>query len=225
MGFFEEHFSEPRRKIIHVIKRKGSSSTSELASLLDITGEAVRQHLLQLVKDGWISSYSEKSNGMGRPTLRYRLTRAGEHLFDKKYDHLSIEVLDKVVQQFGEKALKQVLSAMIEERIREWRPRLMGLNLMERLEVLKNLYLKEDPYMELVQQGNSIYLIERNCPFQNVAMQRPMLCSVTVSVLTHLLGCTVKREQRFQNGDGCCAFRIFLHEPVDENTPHLIMEH
>lgn len=225
MGFLEEHFPEPRRKIIHVIKRKGSSSTSELASILDITGEAVRQHLLQLVKHGWISSYSEKSNGIGRPTLRYRLTKAGEHLFEKKYDHLTIEVLDKIVQYFGEQALKQVLSAMVEERVQEWRPRLLGLDILEKLEVLKNLYLIEDPYMELVQKGNAIYLIERNCPFQNVAMQRPTLCSVTVSVLTHLLGCSVKRERRFQNGDGCCAFRVFLHEPVDDNTPHIIMEH
>ena len=57
---------------------------NELAyAFLEISSEAVRQHLLQLEKDGWITRFSE-NNGIGRPVLYYRLTKAGEHLFRKK---------------------------------------------------------------------------------------------------------------------------------------------
>jgi predicted ArsR family transcriptional regulator len=224
LSFQADHLSEPRRRIVHAIKSNGASSMSELASLLDISGEAVRQHLLNLEKDGWIIRIAEKQNGIGRPHIRYRLTTAGEHLFEKNYDHLTIEVLDTLVKNLGENALKDVLAAMIEERVREWEPKLAGLNTIERLNVLKDFYSKDDFYMEVVIKGNKHYLIERNCPFHNVALRRPILCSVTVSVLTKLLGCTVQREQRLQNGDGCCAFLIEPNMPVDGTAPCLIIE-
>lgn len=224
MSFQAEHLSEPRRRIIEVIKKNGDSSVSDLSSLLDISGEAVRQHLLNLEKDGWISRFTEKMNEIGRPQIRYRLTIAGEHLFAKNYDHLTIEVLDTLVNRLGKNALNHILSAMIEDRISEWEPKMAGLSIEEKLDVLKDFYLADDLFMEVTQKENAYFLIERNCPFHNVAMKRPVLCSVTVSVLTHLLGCTVKREQRLQNGDGCCAFLVQLHDPVTENTPRIILE-
>jgi predicted ArsR family transcriptional regulator len=224
LSFQAEHLSEPRRRIVRAIKTSGASSMSELASLLDLSGEAVRQHLLHLEKDGWIIRIAEKQHGIGRPHIRYRLTAAGEHLFEKNYDHLTIEVLDTLVNHLGINALKDVLTAMIEERVREWEPKLLGLSTNERLEVLKDFYSKDDSYMEVIKKDKDYYLIERNCPFHNVALKRPILCSVTVSVLTQLLGCKVHREQRLQNGDGCCAFRVQLNEQVNDTTPCLIIE-
>ena len=224
MSFQAEHLSEPRRRIVRAIKTNGASSMSELASLLDISAEAVRQHLLHLEKDGWIIRITEKQNGIGRPHIRYRLTTAGEHLFEKNYDHLTIEVLDTLVNHLGMNALKDMLSAMIDERVREWEPKLQGLTTSGRLKVLKDFYAKDDDYMEVVKKGKDYYLIERNCPFHNVALKRPILCSVTVSVLTQLLGCKVVRELRLQNGDGCCAFRVQIDQQVGQNTPCLIIE-
>ncbi|MBV7505397.1 hypothetical protein KW850_09035 [Bacillus sp. sid0103] len=224
MSFQADHLSEPRRRIVRAIKTSGASSMSELASYLEMSGEAVRQHLLHLEKDGWIIRIAETRNGIGRPHIRYRLTSAGEHLFEKNYDHLTIEVLDTLVNHLGMNALKEVLTAMIDERVRDWEPKLRGLSTIERLNVLTNYYAKDDFFMEVVKKGKDYYLIERNCPFHNVALRRPILCSVTVSVLTQLLGCKVHREQRLQNGDGCCAFRVHLNEQVDENTTCLIIE-
>ena len=224
LSFQAEHLSEPRRRIVHAIKTSGASSMSELASLLDMSGEAVRQHLLHLERDGWIVRISEKQNGIGRPHIRYQLTSAGEHLFDKNYDHLTIEVIDTMVKHLGMSALKNLLAAMVEERVREWEPKLLGLNINERIKVLKDFYVKDDSYMEIDKKGKDYSLIERNCPFHNVALERPILCSVTVSVLTRLLGCKVYREQRLQNGDGCCTFRIQQNEQVNHPTPCLIIE-
>ncbi|MEC1524236.1 winged helix-turn-helix transcriptional regulator [Neobacillus niacini] len=223
MSFRVDQMSEPRRRIIQYIKNNGSSSMSELASYLDISGEGVRQHLLQLEKEGWVNRNSE-NNGIGRPVLQYRLTTAGEHLFEKNYDHLTIEVLDTLSNTLGEAALKDLLSAMIEQRIHQWERKLDGLNIEERLNALKDFYKKDDSYMEIENKNHVYSLIERNCPFHNVALQRPILCSVSVSVLTHLLGCSVKREKRLQNGDGCCVFQVQLDEPISENTPRIIME-
>lgn len=223
MRILANHLSEPRSRIIGLIKSSGSSTISELANNLDISGEGVRQHLVQLEKEGWVTRFSE-NNGIGRPVWQYRLTTAGEHLFEKNYDQLTIEVLDTLTSSLGEKSLENLLSVMIEERIRQWKPKLNGLNTIERLEVLKDFYKKDDSFMEVENKDHSYSLIERNCPYHNVALQRPILCSVSVSVLTHLLGCSVKREKRLQNGDGCCAFRVLLDQPITDNTSRIILE-
>jgi DeoR family transcriptional regulator, suf operon transcriptional repressor len=223
MSFHANHLSEPRRRIIHLIKNNGTLSMSELASFLDISSEAVRQHLLHLEKDGWITRFSE-NNGIGRPILHYRITKSGEHLFGKSYDCLTIEVLDTLLHQLGEVALRKVLNSMIDERISQWEPKLKGLSTEERLNALKDFYTKDDSFMEIENENNTYSLIERNCPFHNVALQRPILCSVTVSVLTHLFGCSVKRVKKLQNGDGCCTFQLHLNEPINQDTPRMIIE-
>ena len=62
-------------------------------------------------------------------------------------------------------------------------------------------------------------LIERNCPFFNVAQKHPAICSVSVNTLERLLGFKVVREQRFHAGDGRCVFRVRPGEPRPPGTP------
>ena len=69
--------------------------------------------------------------------------------------------------------------------------------------------------MDVDNTDGELRLIERNCPFLNVASRRPALCSVTVSTLSRLLGYRVVREKRFQDGDGRCVFRVQLDDPIE----------
>ncbi len=135
-----------------------------------------------------------------------------------------MEVLDTIADQLGPEALKQILSIMTEARVLEWEPRLRGLSMAKRVEALKEIYIESDPYMDVEKSGDRLTLIEHNCPFLNVAKRRPVLCSVTISMLTRLLGYRVVREERFQNGDGRCVFRVLLDEPIDESTYKFSLE-
>jgi predicted ArsR family transcriptional regulator len=215
-----EHLSEVRQTIVLALKRNGPATIAELAMRLEMTGEAIRQHLLQLESDGWIDKHVNRSqgNGGGRPSMYYSVTSEGEHLFPKNYDSLTVEVLDTIVEQLGTEAINQILTTMTEARVREWEPRLRGLSLAERVEALKHIYSSDDTFMDVENSGGRLRLIEHNCPFLNVAKRRPVLCSVTVSVLTRLLGYRVIREERFQDGDGHCAFRVLLDEPLDDQS-------
>lgn len=226
MSLDVNQLSEPRQIILQAIKREGSATIAELASQLTMTNEAVRQHLIQLENEGWIERHIKRESGSsgGRPSKQYSLTPEGEHLFPKHYDALTLELLDTVSDQLGSEAVVQILSTMTDARVREWEPRLRGLTLDERLEALKEIYLDDDPYMEVENSGDQLSLIERNCPFLNVAKERPILCNVTVNMLTKLLGYRVIREERFQNGDGRCVFRVKLDQPIDESTFHFALE-
>jgi len=198
------------------------ATIAQLAAELDVTGEAVRQQLLQLHREGWVESSVERRTDRartGRPATTYRLSAAGDHLFPKHYDALAVAVIDAISDEFGAEAAVRVLARVSDDRVQAVAPSLRDLTLQQRVEALKNWYLADDPYMDVERTGDDFRLVERNCPFYNTAMRRPALCSVSVNALARLLGVRVAREEKFQNGDGRCVFRVYSGEAVDENAP------
>lgn len=213
---------DSRRAILAALKRQGSATIARLADELQLTGEAVRQQLLQLQRDGWIESkidrVAHERGRTGRPATTYSLTEAGDHLFPKSYDALGVAMLDAIATELGPEAMTRVLGRVCDDRVAQIAPAIRGLPLRDRVDALKSLYIFQDPYMEAEQTADGFLLIERNCPFFNVAMRRPAICSVSVNALTRLLGVRVEREERFQDGDGRCVFHIYADEPVDAQT-------
>jgi predicted ArsR family transcriptional regulator len=186
-----------------------------------MSGEAVRQQLLALQREGWVEALHERpqTSRSGRPAARYRLTAAGDHLFPKQYDMLTVAVLDAVSAEMGPEALARVLGALTEARVAQWEQKLAGKTLRERVQALRAIYQGDDPYMEAEEAPGGFRLIEHNCPFLNVALQRPAVCSVTVSLLSRLLGVQVVREERFQAGQGRCCFHVLADQPITSDEP------
>lgn len=217
-----ESISDVQQQILAFIKQQGETTNAALATQLNVSYEAVRQQLRQLEAAQLVVSRKKRPEGqrVGRPTRVYVLSAAGDHLFPKAYDDLAVELIDTLATTLGPDALRQVLTSFADENVRQWAPHLQDKPLPERLEALKGFYLEDDAYMEVGQDEASgdLMLVEKNCPFLNVATRRPALCSVTVSTLSRLLGQTVTREKRFQNGDGRCVFRVHLDQPLNPET-------
>ncbi len=210
-----DELSDIRRAILLLVKRDRQATTAGLAEQLGITYEAVRQQIVYLQNEGWITTAPYDGEGrVGRPTRVYVLTAAGEHLFPKEYDRLTLELIDAIGEEMGPAALRAILASLTERRVRAWLPRLQGLSLAERVEALRGIYIENDPFTEVAESGGDLLLIERNCPFLSVALERPALCSVTVSSLERLLGVRVRREERFQAGHGRCVFRALHDQPL-----------
>ncbi len=199
-------------------------TTRQLAAGLDITYEAVRQQLAELVRAGWVTASHAPAAAEatvagtmgpkpGPASRRYRLSVAAEHLFPKHYDELSVELVQHVLERFGGTGVVEILSRMTDARVARWAPLLKGLTLEEKLKALSSLYEDQDAYMQVEWKDGAPALVERNCPFFSVAQKHPAICSVSVNTLERLLGFKVVREQRFQAGHGRCVFRVRLDEP------------
>lgn len=216
--------SEMRRTILAIIKREGRRSIDQLAAELEVSYEAVRQQLSQLLGDGWVDKQAApaaaaKRRPVGRPKSLYRLTAAGDHLFPKRYGGLSIALLDAVTARHGGEGLREILGDLADRRVAEWLPEVEGLDLDARLEHVRGIYFDDDPHMSVERApGGERRLVERNCPFLDVASQRPALCSLTVAVLSRMLGRRVVRAERLQDGDGRCSFLV-TEEPADADEP------
>jgi predicted ArsR family transcriptional regulator len=212
--------------LLQALKRRGPSTMRELEAELGITYEAVRQQIAELQRAGWV----RRERGMaghadsaardavidrkrGPASGRYVLSAAAEHLFPKRYDALSAELVQQILERFGGAGVVEVLARMTDARVRRWAPALRSLPLKQKMKALCSLYAERDAYMELDWQERAPALIERNCPFFNVAQAQPAICSVSVNTLERLLGFKVVREQRFQAGHGRCVFRVRLDQP------------
>lgn len=216
-----DQLPESKRAIIAALKERGSATIAQLAPALQLTGEAVRQQLVRLQREGWVQSVLDRAPRRartGRPASVYRLTDAGEHLFPKHYDSLTLGLIDAVVNEVGAEEALRVLARVWNDRVNELASMLEGMTLERKVAALRCWYFEEDPYMASERDGDDFRLIERNCPYYNTAMARPALCSVSVNALTRLLGVRVAREEKFQSGDARCVFHAYAHEPIDAAT-------
>lgn len=220
-----EALSDTRREILLRIKRDGGSTISEIAKHLAISDEGARQHLILLERQGWVSRRPQHSGDgkSGRPASVYEISPRGEEFFPKRYDELSNALLAIVRELYGPEAVKAALARVADAWVKEWEPKLRGRSLDERMELLKDYYVAEDPFISIERNGH-VALVERNCPFTNVAMEHPQLCSITVNTLTRLLGMRVSRVRTFQNGDGCCEFRVDRNDIVDPSKVTFALE-
>ncbi len=223
----KQHISEVQQQILTFIKQQGEVSNVEIADYLKVSYEAVRQQLRQLEASQIVTKHKKRDpeRGAGRPITLYTLSASGDHLFPKSYDELAIELLDTLSEALGSEALRDVFKQLTDNNVRQWQPHIQEKTLLERLEALKGIYLEDDAYMDVDTSAGELRLVERNCPFLNVASRRPALCSVTVSTLSRLIEHRVVREKRFQDGDGRCVFRILLNEPIEADEFEFEFEH
>lgn len=210
-----DRLPDSRRAILETLKQNGSLTIARLAADLHLTGEAVRQQLLQLRREGWVEPSETERSRIGRPATTYRLTVGGDHLFPKQYDALLVAVVDAIVSELGPDVTHRLFSRLADEAVERLEPATRSLPIEKRVEAVKSFYAEGDPYMTVEPRADGFDLVERNCPFYNVAMKRPGICDVTMRALSRLVGARVAREKTFQNGDGCCRFRVFANELVD----------
>ena len=207
-----------RAAIFRLMKVEGFVSIPRIAEVLGVTHEAARKHVVELARNGWIDTDCaaeevEREATPGRPPVRYCLTAAGEHLFPKQYPDLLIGLLDTIAE---EGRADEVLARITDARVAALESRVPSGPMKRKMAALRTIYGADDPFAEVEQRGDDYVVTERNCPYLTVAMERPDICSTTVSTLRRVTGCEVVRERRFQDGDGRCEFHVRTAEASRE---------
>ena len=206
--------SATRAAILRLLKEETFASISRVAEVLGVSHEAARKQLAELQRNGWVEQdcgpeeAKQRDVAPGRPPVRYCLTRAGDHFFPKQYPELMIEFIDTIAVEGGARELTAVLARITDERVAELEPKVGAVSTKRKMDALRAIYIDDDPFTDVQRRGNDYVLTERNCPYLDVAMERPDICSTTVSTLRRLTGCEIVRERRFQDGDGRCEFHV-----------------
>ena len=104
-------------RVLMRLKIRGPQTAADLGAALGITGEAVRQQLAKLADGGLVTSVSE-TRGVGRPSLVWWLTPRGNARFPDTHAELTVQLIDAVRTELGEKALGQLVAAPAAQ----WKP-------------------------------------------------------------------------------------------------------
>lgn len=197
--------------IIRLLKMEGPSAATELASRLQISDTAVRQHLYRLRDQDLVQNVEEKRS-MGRPVKLWSLTEEANQRFPDSHAKLACDLLDSIESVHGNDGLNQIVCRCTQDQITQYKSKIrLSDSLKLRLNSLVEIRNQEG-YMAEVEKGDdgSYIFVENHCPICSVVQIRNEFCDAELSVFQAILGkdVTVEREEYVFDGDRRCTFRI-----------------
>jgi DNA-binding MarR family transcriptional regulator len=101
---------QPADRILSTLKTRGALGIPDIAKVLNVTVEAVRQQMAKLETEGLVDAES-RSSGRGRPTQIWRLTGEGHKRFPDTHAEMTVQMISAVISVFGEKGMDQLIGA------------------------------------------------------------------------------------------------------------------
>jgi predicted ArsR family transcriptional regulator len=200
-----------RRAIVQLLKQEGSLDAETLATHLDITAMAVRQHLYAL-QDEHLVTYQEEPRSMGRPAKLWQLTPAADRLFPDGYAELTLSLINSVKEAFGEAGMERLLEIQTRQQTEVYEQQMKRLrSLKQRVKKLAEIRTHEGYMADVQAQADgSFLLIENHCPICVAATACTGLCAKELEVFQTVLGedVEIQRVEHIIAGARRCVYHI-----------------
>jgi predicted ArsR family transcriptional regulator len=194
-------------EVLELLRRRGRLSAETIASDLGVTPNAVRQHLTNLEKDGFVDSQPERS-GRGRPALHFALTERADSVFPKRYGQLASMVLQEVQEMGGPEALDEVFARVATRHANAIEDDLEGLEFDEKLNRVVAWIGRAGTLAEQTETPEGVRVTIHNCPFRNTALKFPQVCTITPQLISRLIGTSVSQSDSIHRHDPYCSFVV-----------------
>ena len=196
-----------RMEVLELLRRKGRCSAETIATDLGVTPNAVRQHLTNLERDGFVVSHPERT-GRGRPSLLFSLTERADSVFPKRYGQLATMVLQEVQEMGGPEALDEVFSRVAARHANAIERDLVGHSFDDKLRFVVAWIGRAGTLAEQTETEEGVKVTIHNCPFRNTALKFPQVCTITPHLMTRLLGTAVSQADSIHRRDPYCSFVV-----------------
>ena len=211
MLYCRQMASETREVILRTLRAHGRCTVKELADAAGISPVSVRHHLSSLQADDLIQS-EEVRHGVGRPLHVYSLTEEAHELFPTRYFRLTNRLLGEIKESLTDEAFQHVLSGVADAMADSYASQLEGLPLEQRLRRLVELLDEEGFSAEVERRGGELMIRELSCPYFQVGMQHPEVCTIDQTFIAKALSLPVERVHCVLDGDAHCAFSVHVEE-------------
>ncbi len=196
-----------RMEVLEHIRRKGRASAEAIASDLGVTPNAVRQHLTNLERDGFVVSHPER-RARGRPSLLFALTERAHAVFPKRYGQLATMVLQEVQEIGGPEALDEIFARVAARHADAIEHDLEGLDFDEKLKRVVAWIGRAGTLADQQEVAEGVQITIHNCPFRNTALKFPQVCTITPHLMSRLLGAAVSQSDSIHRRDPYCSFVV-----------------
>ncbi len=197
-------------RLLLLLKTRGPQTAADLAAIVGISAEGVRQQLVKLAEGGLIEPTAEP-RGVGRPAQVWALTAAGNARFPDTHAELTAQLLRAVRSELGEAALDKLITRREAESREAYAALLAGAaDLGERVARLAAARSREGYMAESRAEGDGFLLIENHCPICVAASVCQGFCRAERDVFQQVLGSgvAVERTEHILAGGRRCAYRI-----------------
>ncbi len=182
-------------------------SIDDMAAKLDISRNAVKQHLVLLEKQQWVQEGALTSTG-GRPARCYTLTEQGVNRFPKQYAWFCNLLLDDLAAQMSPEALETLMWNMGVKLARSLAPQFAAKSPQQKLEALIDLMQSLGYHAEQdVQDGHPV-IKAINCVYHDLAQQHQALCHFDQALIATLLEQPVEQTLCMAKKDCACLFKL-----------------
>jgi len=198
-----------RGEILLELKRSQPLTAKQLAARLDVSANAIRHHLKELVTESLIA-YGREQRGVGAPTFAYRLSPEGEAIFPKRYEETLTELLERVAQKDGRGAVVELFADHYAALARKLAAELGDAPPAERIAAVARL-MSDAGYMadwEPDAASGTFRLAEHNCAIRAVAERFPEACAAEQQFLRDVLGAAVERRSHIVAGCNACEYAV-----------------
>ncbi len=204
----ERFVNSTQWKIVYLLKKNGEMSVEEIGQILSITSIGVRQHMLNLERNGFVT-YRIQKHGVGRPAFKYSLTEKSDELFPDNYRNFTLDIFKAIEEIDGRKKLSLILKKRKEKILEEKRKLLAGVNdPKERIKVFIDS-LKDEGYIVELTMRNDVYEVSQyNCPLAGVSKQYQETCRYELELYRELFHSSVIRRMCYADGDRYCVYVI-----------------
>lgn len=205
-------YSGSKKKLLNIIKREGTISINETVEKMDLAKTTLREHLLQMERDGNIERQYERL-GPGRPSLLYKLTPKGNNLFPSYEASLLRELVEYLksrgdretvemfFEQFWNERYEKVSKKMDECTDEDEEVRMQGL-----------LHMLEEegfmPELNLSEEGKPFEVKACNCPFSEVVKETRLPCKLEAMFYKKLFNDETERISHIAEGDYSCTYVV-----------------
>ena len=202
--------SRQRQILELLLEHKDGLCIDEIARALNISRNAVQQHIAVLELEGYLQ-VGELSKTAGRPVRSYILTEAGINSFPKQYAWFSTLMLADLKNEIGPEAFQRYMYKLGDNLSQSYKYRFTGKKLDERreelLKIMDTLGFKTGSKAD--SNGSDPTTIKAyNCIFHDLAQKHNEICKFDIALMTALLEKDVELTECMAKGSGVCCFKI-----------------
>jgi len=199
-----------RTRLLNALKSSGPQTAAELATGLNVTTVAVRQHLDGLQHEDLVD-FEDLKGAVGRPKRVWELTAAGHQQFPDNHSNLVLGLLSGMSDVFGPEGLEKLIAHREAQSRKTYQVALDAAeDLHGKLNVLADLRNQEGYMADVVDEGGAFLLVENHCSICVAATACQGFCRSELNLFQEVLGpdVSVERTEHQLSGGRRCVYRI-----------------
>ncbi len=179
----------------------------QLASKLNISRNAVTQHIAVLEKLNCVDSQYLPSSG-GRPSRAYLITETGKSFFPKQYALFSTMLLKTMSTQLETDVLANLLADIGKDLALPFMKRVEKSNnrVEEVRQIMNELGYETESADNSIENDKQQQIIAVNCVFHDLAFENTTVCELDKALISSLLDSPIEHTHCMAKGESSCSF-------------------